>query len=1035
MKHLIQAIFVFLVLFVTKTSIAQIITFNLGQASQFTYNGTTYATTNSSIFSFPYSYAALIAVNPNSPDPEGDAESNYETFYKVSRFIDYNYTTLMTMFPSTPIVITIPSGSFFCKAQGNSINTSLTTIQSALGFVKSSNITIQGESSNNLSKIIYYGDQYYGGFTLNMVPTFPYSTNPNIQTIASLGTFILFTNGTNDEIKNITIKDLEIDGNIANMEIGSPVNMHNNTVSSYQLNATGIQIQGNVENVTIENVNIHHMALDGIQVTHVQAQASAPHNINIKDSKFEYNGRQGLSWTSGNGLLVTDCEFNHTGQVVINTKRFADPPSCGIDIEPNKNNFSHNCENGTFGSILCKNNYGYALDINTTTKEVKNITLSEVCEFIANDENKKCVNFNASNLTIVTDCYFRGANRIVTGYIDFNSCEFTDGTYNNPSNSFAAEYLIYAPTKNNVKFESCIFSTEKTNSKWFDISSSASLNNVEDYITFKNCDFKNGIGGTGGYNYLNRILFDGTNTFSNLNTSGNRELIVNNLIFKGSNDACQPNSTTIGSKIWFRQNSLVSNSCPNTNTPTYFTHLGYNQQPSSTSYLKLVNNGYLYFTGNCSNTPCDSKILFEKHAVIENYGTLIFGYSPSVTSNLCKSEIDMTLGGKILSQSLSTIDFNSSTLTSGANSRLFVHPTCSLNYGPNFLSIGPGFKMDGGHSSTIIPATSINEGILFNGINEYVQVTTSNGFWNTLPDNFSIEVNFKWNANTPQNQVLFSKRIGTNGLEIGVLGSTGRIYFKANNGINYVNHVLVPGNCYNLMFRRYKSGSNFNYNALINGNPYNWLGYSTYNLVNNSNMNNIADIIFGKTFNGIVSKVRTWDSYLSPTQLCEIDYNEANMTNSPSGFWNFREDVVTQNVVNNVFGQPNGQFDSDGNLNTIEYPNRITQNALQNCIFPEGNSFKSNPQEELWNSATSELSLYPNPNNGQFSLMIPSEFGLNLDIQILDLTGQLIYSKKYLNDTSLNNNVSIEHQNLASGIYLLRLSDGLKTSLIKFIRQ
>lgn len=51
----------------------------------------------------------------------------------------------------------------------------------------------------------------------------------------------------------------------------------------------------------------------------------------------EYNGRQGLSWIGGNGLVVTGSRFSHTGKAVhIKTKSpFFSAPGAGLDIDPN----------------------------------------------------------------------------------------------------------------------------------------------------------------------------------------------------------------------------------------------------------------------------------------------------------------------------------------------------------------------------------------------------------------------------------------------------------------------------------------------------------------------------------------------------------------------------------------------------------------------------------------------------------------------------------------------------------------------------
>jgi hypothetical protein len=73
------------------------------------------------------------------------------------------------------------------------------------------------------------------------------------------------------------------------------------------------------------------------------------------------------------------------------------------------------------------------------------------------------------------------------------------------------------------------------------------------------------------------------------------------------------------------------------------------------------------------------------------------------------------------------------------------------------------------------------------------------------------------------------------------------------------------------------------------------------------------------------------------------------------------------------------------------------------------------------------VSIYPNPRNGQFTLAIE---GLNgdFDMTIIDLAGQVVYSNSLT--ATMNFNTKVDVRTLATGVYYIKLSnnDGVKTS-------
>ncbi|WP_052158188.1 zinc-dependent metalloprotease [Lacinutrix jangbogonensis] len=77
------------------------------------------------------------------------------------------------------------------------------------------------------------------------------------------------------------------------------------------------------------------------------------------------------------------------------------------------------------------------------------------------------------------------------------------------------------------------------------------------------------------------------------------------------------------------------------------------------------------------------------------------------------------------------------------------------------------------------------------------------------------------------------------------------------------------------------------------------------------------------------------------------------------------------------------------------------------------------------------FSLYPNPNNGDFSLAFNSNSGKDINVNIFDISGRIVYENIY--DSKPNFNETIALENVSSGMYLIKVTDGDKTVTKKLI--
>ncbi|MBN2777060.1 MAG: T9SS type A sorting domain-containing protein [Bacteroidales bacterium] len=77
----------------------------------------------------------------------------------------------------------------------------------------------------------------------------------------------------------------------------------------------------------------------------------------------------------------------------------------------------------------------------------------------------------------------------------------------------------------------------------------------------------------------------------------------------------------------------------------------------------------------------------------------------------------------------------------------------------------------------------------------------------------------------------------------------------------------------------------------------------------------------------------------------------------------------------------------------------------------------------------SQISLYPNPNNGQFTLSLDKTM-LNSKIEIIDINGQIVYSQIA---TSIDNKIDI--RNISTGLYNIRISNKENILSLRFLMQ
>ncbi|WP_420573313.1 reprolysin-like metallopeptidase [Kordia sp.] len=77
------------------------------------------------------------------------------------------------------------------------------------------------------------------------------------------------------------------------------------------------------------------------------------------------------------------------------------------------------------------------------------------------------------------------------------------------------------------------------------------------------------------------------------------------------------------------------------------------------------------------------------------------------------------------------------------------------------------------------------------------------------------------------------------------------------------------------------------------------------------------------------------------------------------------------------------------------------------------------------------FTLYPNPNKGEFSLSFNSQSGEDINVNVHDISGRLVYAKDFNATATFNENISLK--NVSTGMYLITVTDQEKTVTKKLI--
>ena len=250
----------------------------------------------------------------------GDGRTNDLAAFQ--RAADFFNQRARTPAGSGRAVLRIPPGTYQLGRAGQQPT-------DALHLQNCRNLAIVGADSAT-TEIRYADSLRFGAFdpATHLPYEAPTAFFTNYAYAAGVGTIVVLQN-----CDNVQVANLALNGNSAHLVVGGHWGD-----TGIQLGSDGIFVS-NSRHVHLRNLAVHHFGHDGIQVLNRLAKTvddPAQEDIVLENSRFDYNGRQGLSITGANGLRATNCSFSHTGRVFIPAlgKPLYSNPGAGVDLEP-----------------------------------------------------------------------------------------------------------------------------------------------------------------------------------------------------------------------------------------------------------------------------------------------------------------------------------------------------------------------------------------------------------------------------------------------------------------------------------------------------------------------------------------------------------------------------------------------------------------------------------------------------------------------------------------------------------------------------
>lgn len=270
----------------------------------------------------------------------------------------------------------------------------------------------------------------------------------NSAYIAMVGNFLQF-----NQCENVIVSHPTLHGNNTEFIHGGYWGDRGRQIAS-----SGISVVDSL-NVKINNVDVQYCALDGLYIRGVKDQTI---NVVVTNGQILYNGRQGISWVGGFGVIIQNVDIGYTGYGGVDSS-----PGAGIDIEHNGDNLG----DGLIENCRIFNNVGASF-LQPHTHGTSNIIVRRTTIQNADLTNPATVRRTivAEQKVTFDECRIFG-NLVNTSDSEFIRCFITDG----PWRDFLAGTTISLDISTPSKFEECSFEFFGIASQRFNIRGGASV--------------------------------------------------------------------------------------------------------------------------------------------------------------------------------------------------------------------------------------------------------------------------------------------------------------------------------------------------------------------------------------------------------------------------------------------------------------------------------------------------------------------------------------------------------------------------------
>lgn len=369
-----------------------------------------------------------------------------------------------------------------------------------LQISKCTNLTIEGAGPTR-THIRFQDNMKFGAFDPATHQPLSYGVPGGSDKVATPGYFLWL-----EECTNVRIKGLDIDGNNRHFQVGGPV-----SDGGYQVSNDGIMMM-DCNAITLEQLTVRYFGRDGLQIKHGRHPStfdSPLNNFQLRDCAFEYNGRQGMSWTGGRGLTAVRCKFNHTGRA-----RIQSAPGAGVDIEAEDGS---KIEQGVFRECEFIDNLGVGMvsDQPELARDIRAIHF-EKCLFWGTSAYStwvRKIGFSFTNCTFFGTIVHGADAATDAEATKYTNCSFELRPYQ--GKPAYGSLLVESYLKGyRMQFTNCHFRLNTYGQNFYYIF--LGDHPVADFVHFRNCDFVTRYKTDPTQNALSYLVggsFDGNNRF------------------------------------------------------------------------------------------------------------------------------------------------------------------------------------------------------------------------------------------------------------------------------------------------------------------------------------------------------------------------------------------------------------------------------------------------------------------------------------------------------------------------------------------